>query len=195
MKKAVTILCLAFIAIGGCKDKEPKITSTLDISPEMKAYFVYYEVGTKWIYQDTLDENNFDTIKLTQIEPYNTNRKGVLEKGYILHYKAQKSRDFKVSVTRGQKVNFYINMYTDVTGSGSVNFENHDGEWAEWLNYYDSIDITVNRYYEVINNSGSSNSYQQDVCISKNVGIVSFWKTRGPGVLDNFYKLIKTIKP
>jgi hypothetical protein len=97
MKHTVSILLLVIINKNSCTDKEPKITSTLDISPEMKAYFVDYEVGTKWIYQDTLNENNYDTIELTQIEPYDTNKKGVLEKGYILHYKAKKTKDFKVS--------------------------------------------------------------------------------------------------
>jgi hypothetical protein len=194
MKHTVSILLLVIISTSSCKDKEPKITSTLDISPEMKAYFVDYEVGTKWIYQDTLNENNFDTIELTQIEPYDTNKKGVLEKGYILHYKAKKNKDFKVSVKRGQQVNFYINIYTNVTGSGAVFFENYNGIWNTKTNYYDSIEIIRTKYYQVIN-SKSSNSYQQDISISKNLGIISFWKTRGPGVLENYYKLVKTLKP
>ena len=194
MKHTVSILLLVIINTSSCTDKETKITSTLDISPEMKAYFVDYEVGTKWIYQDTLNENNFDTIELTQIEPYDTNKKGVLEKGYILHYKAKKNKDFKVSVNRGQQVNFYINIYTNVTGSGAVFFENYNGTWNTKTNYYDSIEIIRTRYYQVIN-SKSSNSYQQDISISKNLGIVSFWKTRGPGVLENYYKLVKIMKP
>ena len=194
MKNTILILLILFLA-NGCKDREPEITSEVDIDAEIKAYFVDYEVGTKWIYQDTIDLSNFDTIELTQIQPYNTNRKGVLEKGYILHYKARKNRDFKVSVSRGQKVNFYINLYTDVTGSGAENFENYSGKWADWLNYHDSVEIIGKKYYKVINNSESSNFYQQDVSVSQNTGIVSFWKTRGPGVLDNYFRLINTIKP
>ncbi|MCO6495875.1 MAG: hypothetical protein J5I91_09380 [Bacteroidetes bacterium] len=193
MRTSLTILCLALIAISGCKDKEPKITSTLDISPEMKAYFVDYEVGTKWIYQDTLDNSNFDTIELIKREPYDTNRKGVLEKGYILHYKARKSRDFKVSVGRGIKNSFYINMYTDVTGSGAVTFENYDGEWGEWLNYYDSVVLHKKIYYKVITTL-SGTQYLSGVYISKGLGVVLFNNMEG-NAIRNVFQLINVEKP
>lgn len=184
---------MAMVAMCGCKEKEPDITSILDIDSEIKAYFVDYVVGTKWIYQDTMSTDNYDTIELVRIEPYDKNRKGVLEKGYMLHYKAQKSRDFKVSVSRGQGVNFYIRMYTDVTGSGAVYFENHDGEWADWLNYYDSLEITGNMYFEVIE-SESTNMFHYMVKISKNKGIIFFYRMQG-GAMWAAYKLIKTEKP
>lgn len=196
MKNTLILIFVALIAMSSCKDKEPEITSTLDISPEMKAYFVDYEAGTKWIYQDTLDTNNFDTIELTQIEPYNTNRKGVLEKGYILHYKARKSKDFKVSVGRGQNVNFYVNIYTNVTGSGAVTFENYNGEWADWLTYYDSIEINTEKYYQVIRSFANGGGYSL-VHVSKNNGIVYFMFRDYTGGISKGgnYHLIKTIKP
>jgi hypothetical protein len=195
MKNTILILLILFLA-NGCKDKEPEITSEVDIDAEIKAYFVDYEVGTKWIYQDTIDLSNFDTIELTQIQPYNTNRKGVLEKGYILHYKARKNRDFKVSVSRGQKVNFYINLYTDVTASGAVKFENYNGKWADWLNYYDSIAIETEKYYEVIRGDGSGGEYSL-VHLSKNKGIVFYFYSDYSGGISkggNYY-LINTLKP
>jgi hypothetical protein len=196
MKHTVSILLLVIISTSSCTDKEPKITSTMDISPEMKAYFVDYEVGTKWIYQDTLNANNFDTIELTQIEPYDTNKKGVLEKGYILHYKAKKNKDFKVSVNRGQQVNFYINIYTNVTGSGAVFFENYNGTWNTKTNYYDSIEIIRTKYYQVINSSTSGGGYYL-VHVSKNKGIC-FFKYRdytGGIAKGGDFKLVKTLKP
>ena len=55
---------LSLLSINSCKDKDPKITKTKELSEEMMAYFASYEVGTKWVYQDTLDINNFDTIEL-----------------------------------------------------------------------------------------------------------------------------------
>ena len=195
MKNTILILLILFLA-NGCKDREPEITSEVDIDAEIKAYFVDYEVGTKWIYQDTIDLSNFDTIELTQIQPYNTNRKGVLEKGYILHYKARKNRDFKVSVSRGQKVNFYINLYTDVTASGAVKFENYNGKWADWLNYYDSIAIETEKYYEVIRGDGSGGEYSL-VHLSKNKGIVFYFYSDYSGGISkggNYY-LINTLKP
>ncbi len=189
----LSIAFLSILFLNSCKDKDPKITSTLDISPEMKAYFVDYEVGTKWVYQDTLDTNSFDTIELTQIEPYNTNRKGILEKGYILHYKAQKSRDFKISIGRGQQVNFYINMYTDVTGDGAVTFENYNGEWADWVNYYDSIILQKKTYYKVITNL-SGTQYLSGVYFSKGLGVILFNNMEG-NAIRNIFHLINIVKP
>jgi len=196
MKRIFITIPVLLIALMGCREKEPEITHTIELSEEMKAYFVDYEVGTKWIYQDTLDGNNFDTIELTQIEPYNTNKKGVLEKGYILHYKAQKSSDFKVSVVRGQDVNFNINMYTAGTGSGSVYFENVNGEWADFLTYYDSLEIKDTVYYQVIGSPSSGGVYNL-VHASKNAGIIFFiYRDYSGGISKGGdYLLIKTIKP
>ncbi|MCK9480789.1 MAG: hypothetical protein M0R38_03385 [Bacteroidia bacterium] len=196
MKRGVTAMFVVFVAMSGCKEKEPKITSTLDISPEMKSYFVDYEIGTKWIYEDSLNHSSLDTIELIKREPYDTNRKGVLEKGYILHYKARKSRDFKVSVSRGQKVNFYIKMYTDVTGSGYVSFENYDGEWGEGVTYFDSIEIRNVMYYDVLRSETTGGNYYL-VHVSKNMGLVSYiYMDYSGGIAKGgYYKLIKTEKP
>jgi len=198
MKIILMSLSFALVALVACKDKEPKITSTLDIDSDIKSIFVYYAIGTKWVYEDSLDYSNIDTIELIQIENYDSNRKGVLEKGYILHYKSQKSRDFKVSVSRGQKTNFYIKMYTDVTGSGAVSFERIDGKWSgsRGVIFSDSIEIRKKMYYNVISTPyGTPNFY--GVYFGQNVGLVSYNYVDNTGGISRggFYRLIKTIKP
>lgn len=79
----VVVIGLSFF--GCCKDKEPKITKIEELSDEMTAYFVNYEVGAKWIYQDTLNTNNFDTIELISKERFDIvsgdRNKGTLTKG------------------------------------------------------------------------------------------------------------------
>lgn len=193
-------LIFSFVVIGlsifsCCKDKKPTITTIYELSEEMKAYFVNYEVGTKWIYQDTIDKNNYDTIELVSKKPRDVNSgNGTLSKGFEIYYKPIKSKDFMVKVTPGINNTYYVKVDPMVTAAGAIIYENNNGTWTTGVTFYDSILITGNKYYNVIN-SKSSNSYQQDMSISKNSGIVSFWKTRGPGVLDNYYKLIKTIKP
>ncbi len=185
---------MILIASEACRDKSPEIEKTYELSEEMMAYFVNYEVGTKWIYQDTLDINNFDTIELISKEHFDVNNgNGTLTKGFVLYYKPKYSKDFKIRVDPGGNNDCYVQIDPLVTAAGSVVFENYNGIWATGLNYYDSLEITGNKYYKVIN-SKSSNSFQQDVSVAQKTGIISFWKTRGPGVLENYYKLIKTIK-
>lgn len=196
MKYSILLLAISCsLANQSCKDKEPaKITNTEELSAEMKAYFVDYEVGTKWIYQDTLDKNNYDTIELIYNKNLNVNNGNTLSKGFELYYKPKKSKDFKVRVGPGKDNSCYVKVDALVTATGAIIYEHINGKWSTGVTYFDSVVIQGNKYYSIIN-SKSSNSYQQDMSISKLKGIISFWKTSGPGVLENYYKLIKTIKP
>lgn len=195
MKNTLMILGMAIITMSSCKDKIPKTTKSYELSEEMMAYFVDYEVGTQWIYQDTLDANNYDTIELVSKENFDVNiGNGTLTKGFVLYYKPKKSKDFKVRIDPGANNMYYVKVDPMATAAGAIIFENNNGTWTTGVTYYDSIEITGTKYYHVIN-SKSSNSFQQDMSISKAEGIVSFWKTRGPGALEHYHKLIRTIKP
>jgi len=101
MKKLFKIIPVLLIAMMGCKDKDVEITKTYKLSEEIMEYFVNYEVGTKWIYQDTMDLNNYDTIELMSKENFDLTDGNTLKKGYELYYKPSKSKDFKVLVTPG----------------------------------------------------------------------------------------------
>lgn len=196
MKKTLLILVMScFLLNQSCKDKDPTYANTHELSEEMMTYFVNFEVGTKWIYLDTIDKNNYDTIELISKKNFDVDLgNGTLQKGFELYYKPKKSKDFKVFVSAGNNKTYYVKVDPLVTAAGKIVFENNNGTWTTGVTFFDSVEITGNKYYSVIN-SKSSNSYQQDMSISKNTGIISFWKTRGPGVLDNYYKLIKCIKP
>lgn len=195
MKKSLIIISMLLFVLSSCRDKDPKIKKIYELSPEMKAYFVDYAVGTKWIYQDTLDKNNFDTIELVSKENFDVNGgNGTLTKGFVLYYKPKKSKDFKVRVDPGANNTYYVKIDPMVTATGAVVFENDNGVWSAGVTYYDSIDIKGTMFYKVII-SKSASFHHLDVSISQNVGIVGFWNTSGPGVLENYYKLIKTIKP
>ncbi|MCO6495876.1 MAG: hypothetical protein J5I91_09385 [Bacteroidetes bacterium] len=196
MKTSLTILCLALITISGCKDKEPKITKTYELSEEMMAYFVNYEVGTKWIYRDTLDANNFDTVELISKKHFDVTDGTSLKKGYELYYKPIKSKDFKVWVSPGVNNTYFVKVDPMVTAAGAVSFENYNGEWADWITYYDSIEIKTEKYYQVISSLADGGGYSF-VHVSKNNGIVYFTFRDYTGGISKGgnYHLIKTIKP
>lgn len=182
---------MAIIVLMGCK-KEPKITSTYELSEEMMAYFVNYEVGTKWIYQDTLDVNNYDTIELISKEHFDVMNGTTLKKGYELYYRPIKSKDFKVRASPGVNNRYYVKIDPMEAGVSALSFENHNNSWPATV-YYDSIEITGSIYHEVII-SPSSNLYYSQLSVSKTTGIV-YYKRKVGGAIYGCYKLIKTIKP
>ena len=190
----VVVIGLSFF--GCCKDKEPKITKIEELSDEMTAYFVNYEVGAKWIYQDTLNTNNFDTIELISKERFDIvsgdRNKGTLTKGFELYYKPSKSKDFKVRITPGVDNNDFVKIDPMESGVAAISFEYKNNSWLP-ANFLDSIEITGNKYFEVII-SPSSNSYFSRVSVSKMNGII-YYQSKVGGAINGCYKLIKTIKP
>jgi len=125
------------------------ITTTFELSEEMKAYFVDYEVGTKWIYQDFDNLNNFDTIELVSKKSSNVENGDILQKGFELYYKPKKSKDFKVRINAGKNSMYYVKIDPLVTAAGAVIFENNNGTWTTGVIYQDSINIKGSIYYEV----------------------------------------------
>jgi len=195
MNNLFLTIASAYLCIlsSSCRDKEPKITTTIELTEEMKAYFVDYEVGTKWIYQDTIDKNNFDTIELISKRESNRNVSGTLYKGYMLDYLPKKSKNFQVRVDPGANNIYYVKVDPMVTASGAVVFENKNGTWTTGVTYYDSIEVTGNKYYSVIK-SETTNTFHYLMHISQSVGIVYFMRLKG-GAIYGCYKLTKTIKP
>lgn len=185
---------MALTSINGCKERDPKITKTLELSEEMKAYFVNYEVGTKWIYQDTVNPNVYDTIELLSKESFDVVNGDRLDKGFELYYKPKKSKDFKVRVNPGNNNSCYVKIDPMVTAAGAVVFENYNGQWAEGLTYYDSLELGKEKYYNAVQ-SHSSNLYQYEVVISKKKGIVFFHSNYYDRSWGASLKLIKTMKP
>jgi hypothetical protein len=198
MKTIIIFLGLIFVLVfQSCRKKrvdfEPN-TKFIELSQEMLSYFADFKVGTKWIYQDTLDLNYFDTIELISKQKFNrSDGGGTLYVGFVLYYEPIKAKPFKVYVSPGINNSCFVKVDPLVDVFGKIVYENHDGVWMPQNTYFDSIEITGSKYYSVIH-SNSSNNHMQYMSISKNLGICSFWKTKGGGVLLNFNKLIKVIK-
>ena len=194
--RSLILAITVFACLSACKDKDPEITKTYALSQEMMDYFVNYAVGTKWVYQDTMDKNNYDTILLATKEEYNEVGNGTLKKGYMLNYTPQKTKNFQIRISPGANNTSYVKVDPLVAAAGAIIFENNNGTWTTGVTYYDSIEITGTKYYQVIY-SKSNNMYQYEMRISKNSGIVFFlYSNSNPqNPFGAAYKLIKTIKP
>ena len=195
MKARIIFLVITFVLIfQSCRKKTEDITpitNSIELSQEMLSYFADFKVGTKWIYQDTLDLNYFDTIELISKQNFNTSDGGGTRRlGFVLYYEPIKAKPFKVYVSPGINNSCFVNVDPLVEVFGKIIFENNDGVWVKKVTYFDSMEITGSKYYSVIH-SESSNTYMSDLSISKNLGIISFWKRYG--ALENYYKLVKVI--
>ncbi|MBX7204354.1 MAG: hypothetical protein K1X81_02915 [Bacteroidia bacterium] len=189
----LTLTAFVLVCLSSCKDKDPEITKTYLLSQEMMDYFVNYAVGTKWVYQDTMDKNNYDTILLATKEEYNEVGNGTLKKGYMLNYTPQKTKNFQIRISPGANNTSYVKVDPLVAAAGAIIFENNNGTWTTGVTYHDSIEITGTKYYQVIR-SQSSSDFHAWFTISKNIGCVFFSRMNGGGILAN-YKLINIIKP
>ena len=190
------LIMFGSLFIQGCKNNDPEaIKQTLTLSDEMMKYFVNFEVGTKWIYQDTINKSNYDTIELVSKDNMDVNNgTGTLTKGYVLYYKPKVSKDFKVFISPGINNTTYIKVDPLVTATGAIVFENNNGIWTTGVFYFDSLVINGSKYYEVVY-STSNNMYQYEMKISKNTGIVFFiYNNVNPQKpFGAAYKLVKTI--
>ena len=198
MRNFVVFLSIvAICGMGSCRDKDPEIPQILELSAEMMDYFVNYEVGSKWIYQDTIDTQNYDTIELISKKPFDVTEDGTtVTKGFELYYKPHKSKDFKVRVTPGVNKIYYVKIDPMVTAAGAIVFENNNGAWITGVTYYDSLQIFGTQYYQVVKGKGT-NMYQYYMHFSKMRGIV-FFRSRDVDKLPITgadYKLINTITP
>lgn len=194
----VLVLLLATI-LQSCKRDNTSHLEIVEVSPEMKAYFVDYEVGTKWIYQDTLDNDNYDTIELVSkslrdmYDGASRKKSKTLTKEYVLHYKPCKTKDFKVYVAGGRNNSTYVKIDPMIAGEGMVSIENYGGEWDFGVTYFDSIEINGVVYHDVILTL-SGTQYISGVNISKGLGLVLFNNMQG-NVIKNVFQLIKVEKP
>jgi hypothetical protein len=196
MKELIIFLLMGFLSFTGCKDKDPKITQTTELSEEMKAYFVNYEVGTKWIYQDTINPNIYDTIELVSKKNIDINNGGTLEKGFELYFVPKMSKDFKITANPGASNKCFVKIDPLVNASGAVIFENKNNIWTTNTNFYDSLIIDGSTFYEVIG-SDSHNSYQYHMKLAKNLGII-FFRSENANAQSPWsahLKLIKIVKP
>lgn len=194
--KVIIFLSLVFgiISLDSCKDKDPKITNTLELSEEMKAYFVDYELGTKWIYQDTVNPSVYDTIELVSKENLDVVNGDRLDKGFELYYEPKKSKNFKVRVKPGINNSCYVKIDPMVTAAGAVIFENYNGVWAEELTFHSSLEFKNTKYFDVIQ-SHSNSLYQYEVALAKANGIVFFHSNYNDKSFGASLELVKIIKP
>ena len=190
----LTVAFLSLFVFNSCKDKDPKITNVLELPEETTAFFVNYQVGTKWIYQDITNTNIYDTIELISIKQRDVNSgNGILSKGFELYYKPIISKDFTVTVTPGVNNTVYVKVDPLVTASGAVTFENKNGIWNSGVIYYDSLNIKGTMFYKVIN-SLSHSVFHAFVYYGINQGLIAFSNMNGSRNLNTFI-LIKTIRP
>jgi hypothetical protein len=194
-KLKICLLLLMPLAFSSCCKPDPAIE---DVSEKMKAYFVNYKEGTRWVYLDTITKNIYDTITLKNItEQLDKGSKDVHYRTYVLEYEASKTRSFKITVSSASRnrVNVKVAIDPFIYATGAVTFGNEDGQWSAETVFYDSLRIYDENFYDIIQ-SQTNNTFHYLVSIAKDIGIVHYLyddqniQTRFSGV----FKLIKKIE-
>jgi hypothetical protein len=84
--------------LQGCK-KDTGFTEEVKIPQELMEYFVNYDPGTCWVYQDSLHPDICDTVELVEKNPWTEVLDGenflqgdeIISKGYYLNYESKKT--------------------------------------------------------------------------------------------------------
>jgi hypothetical protein len=192
MRLLIIITFIAAALSTGCNKENMPIKTTYYVPQEVKDFFVNYEVGTCWVYRDTIHPNVYDTIELTENHPADLHNGDLLEKGYILTFKAQRIKNFWISITA------YKNNACDVTfndpqgGEGDISTQIVDGRWPE-SDYKDSMAVGSKTYREVLYMQGQCADFSSFI-YAKHLGLVSYASKGWQGITGGIYVLVKTFK-
>ncbi len=191
-------LALFLISILGlalsCKKETTNVTKTVYLPQETMDFFVNYDTGTCWIYQDTLHANRFDTIELVNKKPMNLNNGGgTLYTGFKLDFTPKKNKNFEIRVGSGSNGSSNVTVDPLVSASGLLSAVENNNQWSGGVIYSDSLLIGKTMYYQVLSFQGGT-LYFLKVIYAKNIGLVSFQGLDGHGETIGKYVFVKKMK-
>ena len=173
-------LTLIFVT-NGCNDS--KTTKRYTMNSQFKEYFVNFEVGTKWIYEDTIS-HSMDTIELISKNGEGWNSKDESAEGYRLVFEAKKNRNFVINSSIANNIN-YAKLHPEPlsTGAnaGTIVWGYKEDKWYD--EFFDTITFQRNHFSKVVLSYANCPYYYN--CFFGKEGLVFF----------NEYVLIKTIRP
>jgi len=195
-KYCLLLLTLSPVFFLGCKNNpfEPKEPS-YPIPQEALDFFVNYDVGTCWIYKDTMHANRYDTIELVSKKPYS----GITPDGeipavdgYQLYYKPGKTKDFTVFVYpyKNNSCNITISP-TNFPGSG-IEYSEDNGTWSR--GYQDSIILAGKTFYDVLNNHDVDYGNFSWLMFAKKIGLISYESYGIPGETYGAWVFVRSFK-
>jgi hypothetical protein len=193
MKQLILISSLFFIILQGCK-KDTGFTEELKIPQELMDYFVNYDPGTCWVYQDSIHTDIYDTIELVDKFPVSDVNDGasflqadeILWKGYMMSYHSKFVGDFDMRIKTSNNKTFDLK----VTDPYDVASYTYDGDNWDWGRYQDSVKINQKMYYHTLILLGGTGELSYPI-FSRKIGIISFIHHGG---LSEFFKFVKTFR-
>ncbi len=200
MKNLFLLLILFMLSSQSCTKPKPftSPTTTIPVPQLVMDFFVNYDIGTCWVYQDSINPANFDTIELTRILPSSHNNgKDTLLDEFGLFFQPHKTNAFWVWIgplqNNSNSYSIQIEPVT-TTSAGELEVFEQNGTWDGGV-YRDSMRI-MNKTYSQTLEIRQSTIYFADFIYAKNIGLISYidlGNARVPGSGGNF-KFVKTFK-
>jgi len=175
------LFALVFTAEGCNNDKA---TKHFVMNSNFKDYFVNFEVGTKWIYEDTIS-HYMDTIELVSKNNEGWNSKDESAEGYRLVFEARKNRNFVLNSSITKNGN-YAELHPEPLANGADDgtiawaYNEIDNRWFD--QFVESITFQGINFSNVVLSFSTTPYYSN--CYFSKYGLLFF----------NEYVLIKTVK-
>ena len=189
--KYLTYLLISFIGVTVSCNK-PGVQKVYTLSQETTDFFVNYDTGTCWVFQDTLHTNKYDTIELVNKEPINLNNAGLF-KGFRLDFTPTKSKNYEIRVNPTSNGSSNVTIDPLVSASGLLTAVENNNQWTSGAIYYDSLLVGKTIYHNVLSFQGAT-LYFLRVIYAKNVGLVSFQSLDSHGGTLGMYILVRIFK-
>jgi len=200
MKKCVKIFTLfsiyIFLFIGCAKKTTTPIDPHYQVPENIKEYFVNYDVGTCWVYKDTLQKDRYDTIELVDNHPITYGADGgIWEDGFFLEFKPKKTKGFWMTVMEMKNNQCNIDIYPEnPNASGDFYFRKQDSVWITGVVFYDSLRVGIKTYHNVLSPRDGGSSNFSNFIFSQKIGLVAYQSQGLPGVPGGSYVFVKTFK-
>ena len=186
---------LPAILFSGCL-KPVNDNPAYPVPQEVMDYFVNFDPGTCWVYQDTLHPGNYDTIELISKKSFCITPDGDIPNndGYQLYYKPGKMKDFTIFIQPDKNNSCNVNVspggfYT--TNGLNCGYDNN--KWDTGF-FKDSILVGKKMYYNALIVNQNYQNYFSDFIFVKDIGLVSYWSEGLPGITYGYYRFVKTFK-
>lgn len=190
MKKLIVILTF-IAAVSSCGGEEEPVR--ISLPDDVKAYFLNFETGTKWVYFDTLLSAQNDTIELLSVTESDLTFYNVTYEGFTLLFDAKRTENFSLQSRAGDEITS-VRIEPVDSGGGDVLFQYEVDDWGSYTTYNDSLTLYNNSLFLGTIKSSRKSDYLSEVVAARDTGIL-FYADSDTSKVNAYYQLMEIIKP
>jgi hypothetical protein len=185
---------LVFLVLPGCRKDPP---DNFTFSQDLMDYFINYDVGTCWVYEDSLQPSLFDTISLTNKGLFKEadDRTSIFQKEHVYgnefvlgYHSVAMDEDFAMYIQSSGPGNYSFSL-SDAP-YGTIEAECYQDKWDGFV-FGDSIEVNKKVYKRPLYLRGYV-GYMSDPVYASKLGLISYKSSKGNHF--RYFRFVKTFR-